>query len=299
MPEPELDFNDFKRHCETETIESAMLEDLYSGDITTEATVPDDHKSKGVIRAKSSGVIAGVRVAQVIFSMSKNPITFSVRKKDGDRVSAGDVVAEAVGKTETLLVCERTALNFMQRMSGIATKTAAFVELIKDTDAKLLDTRKTAPGLRFFDKEAVKIGGGTNHRVGLFDMMLIKDNHVDASGGVQEAIRRAKEYRKRKLLDVKIEVEVRSMDELQAALPFAPEIIMLDNFSVDELKKAVALVRAKKTSVQLEASGGVSKDTIRAIAETGVDFISVGELTHSVTAMDISMKISPITATAP
>ncbi len=297
MSEDALDLNDFIRHCEVETIESAMLEDLYSGDITTEATVPDDHRSKGVIRAKSSGVVAGIRVAQMIFSMSKNPITFTARKKDGDVVAAGDVLAEAVGKTETLLVCERTVLNFMQRMSGIATKTAEFVALIKHTKASLLDTRKTAPGLRFFDKEAVKLGGGINHRIGLFDMMLIKDNHIDASGSVQEAIRRAKEYRKRKMLDVKIEVEVRSLAELQAALPFTPDIIMLDNFSLGDLRKAVDVVRAKKASVQLEASGGVSKETIGAIAETGVDFISVGELTHSVTAMDISMKISPIGST--
>ncbi len=287
-------FAEFHTHCETEAIELAMLEDLYEGDLTTEATIPKAHRSKGVIRAKSDGVIAGVRVMTRIFSMSKNKMSVSIRKPDGERVKAGDVIAEITGSTETLLLCERTVLNFMQRMSGIATKTAEWTALIAHTKAKLLDTRKTAPALRYFDKEAVRIGGGLNHRFGLYDMMLIKDNHIDAAGGVAEAIRRAKDYRKRKGLDVNIEVEVRSQDELQDALRFSPDIILLDNFSLADLKKAVSVVRAKSPTVLLEASGGVSKERLCEIAETGVDFISAGELTHSVTAMDISMKIVPL-----
>lgn len=291
-------FADFHAHCETEAIELAMLEDLYEGDITTEAIIPKTHRSKGVICAKSEGVIAGVRVMERIFSMSKNKMSVNVRKPDGERVAAGDIIAEITGSTQTLLLCERTVLNFMQRMSGIATKTAEWTRLIAHTKAKLLDTRKTAPALRYFDKEAVKIGGGANHRFGLYDMMLIKDNHIDAAGSVAEAIRRAKDYRARKGLEVKIEVETRSQEEVQEAMRFAPDILLLDNFSLDALKKAVAYVRAKSSKVLLEASGGVSKETLCEIAETGVDFISAGALTHSVSAMDISMKITPLSNAA-
>lgn len=297
-PLPADAFAEFRTHCETEAIELAMLEDLYEGDITTEAIVPKSHRSRAIICAKSAGVIAGVRVMEKIFSMSKNKMNVVVRKQDGEHVQAGDVIAEITGSTETLLLCERTVLNFMQRMSGIATKTAEWVALIAHTPAKLLDTRKTAPGLRYFDKEAVRIGGGHNHRFGLYDMMLIKDNHIDAAGGVAEALRRAKEYRKQKRLDVKIEIEVRSHAELQEALRFAPDIVLLDNFSIEDLKKAVAFARAKSPTTLLEASGGVSQKTLCAIAETGVDFISAGELTHSVSAMDISMKIVPLSNVA-
>jgi nicotinate-nucleotide pyrophosphorylase (carboxylating) len=294
MPLSSDAFAEFHVHCETEAIELAMLEDLYEGDLTTEAIIPKTHRSKGIIRAKSDGVIAGVRVMTRIFSMSKNQMSVSIRKPDGERVKSGDVIAEISGSTETLLLCERTVLNFMQRMSGIATKTAEWTALIAHTKAKLLDTRKTAPALRYFDKEAVRIGGGLNHRFGLYDMMLIKDNHIDAAGSVGEAIRRAKDYRKRKGLAVKIEVEVRSQEELQDALRFSPDIILLDNFSLPDLKKAVGFVRSKSSTVLLEASGGVCKERLSEIAETGVDFISAGELTHSVTAMDISMKIVPL-----
>lgn len=292
--QPNPAFADFHTHCETEAIELAMLEDLYGGDITTEAIIPKTHRSRATIRAKSAGVVAGVRVMEKIFAMSKNKMSVVVHKPDGERVVPGDVIAEITGSTETLLLCERTVLNFMQRMSGIATKTAEWVALIAHTPAKLLDTRKTAPGLRYFDKEAVRIGGGHNHRFGLYDMILIKDNHIDAAGSIAEALRRAKAYRKQKQLDVKIEIEVRSQAELQEALRFAPDIILLDNFTIEELKKAVAFARAKSPHTLLEASGGVSQETLRQIAETGVDFISAGELTHSVRAMDISMKIVPL-----
>ncbi|MFN3393372.1 MAG: carboxylating nicotinate-nucleotide diphosphorylase [Candidatus Thermochlorobacter sp.] len=287
-------FAEFHAHCETQAIELAMLEDLYDGDLTTEAIIPKTHRSKGVIRAKSDGVIAGVRVMERIFSMSKNKMSIHVHKHDGEPVKSGDIIAEVTGSTETLLLCERTVLNFMQRMSGIATKTAEWVKLIAHTKAKLLDTRKTAPALRYFDKEAVRIGGGVNHRFGLYDMILIKDNHIDAAGSISEAIRRAKDYRMRKGLEVKIEVEVRSQEEVQEALRFSPDMLLLDNFSLDALKKAVTFVRAKSSKVLLEASGGVSQETLCQIAETGVDFISAGALTHSVSAMDISMKITPL-----
>ncbi|MBC8042782.1 MAG: carboxylating nicotinate-nucleotide diphosphorylase [Rhizobacter sp.] len=279
---------------ESEAILLAMLEDIFTGDITTDATVPSGHRSTGIIRAKSDGVIAGVRVAKLIFASSKFKMQFKTFFQDGSSVRAGDVIAEVQGSTSVLLQCERTVLNFMQRMSGIATRTREFTEAVEGTQAKILDTRKTAPALRLFDKEAVKLGGGTNHRFGLYDLMLIKDNHVDAAGGISEAIAQGKAYRKKKNLKVRIEVEVRSLGELREAVAATPEIILIDNFSPAELRKAVATARSINPQILLEASGGVNLKTVRRIAETGVDFISVGELTHSVTAMDISMKIIPL-----
>lgn len=288
---PTASFKSFRAACEADALGLALLEDVGSGDVTTAATIPPSHQSKAILRAKSGGVVAGLRVARLIFSSWSEPLKLTLKKKDGERVVAGDVIGEISGKTAPLLLLERTVLNLLQRMSGIATKTAAFVEAVEGTNAKILDTRKTAPALRYFDKEAVRIGGGTNHRFGLYDMVLIKDNHIDASGGIGVAIKRAKDYLKEHSLKAKIEVEVRSLNELREAIAHKPNIILLDNFSVAALREAVKLARDLNPNIKLEASGGVSLKTVRKIAETGVDFISVGELTHSVTAMDISMKI--------
>ncbi|MCS6988763.1 MAG: carboxylating nicotinate-nucleotide diphosphorylase [Chloroherpetonaceae bacterium] len=290
---PAANFAAFRRACEADALALAMLEDVGQGDLTTEAIIPSAHESRAVLLAKSDGVVAGLRVARLLLSSWSIPIKLSLRKKDGERVKAGDIIGELSGRTNLLLVTERTLLNLLQRMSGIATKTAMFVEAIKGTKAKILDTRKTAPGLRYFDKEAVKLGGGANHRFGLYDMILIKDNHIDAAGGVGVAIERAKAYLKRKSLKTSIEVEVRNLDELREAIAHKPNIVLLDNFSIDALAEAVRVARSLNPSVKLEASGGVTLSSARAIAETGVDFISVGELTHSVTAMDISMKLQP------
>jgi nicotinate-nucleotide pyrophosphorylase (carboxylating) len=288
-------FKSFQHACQVDALALALLEDVGEEDITTAATIPETHRSTAVLLAKSDGVVAGLRVVRLILSSWTDPPKLVLKKKDGERVSIGDVIGEITGKTAHLLMLERTLLNLLQRMSGIATKTAQFVQAVEGTQAKILDTRKTAPALRYFDKEAVKIGGGVNHRFGLYDMVLIKDNHSDAAGGVGIAIERAKDYLKRKSLKVKIEVEVRSLDELREAIAHRPHIILLDNFSLSELRVAVEAARQLNPNIKLEASGGVTLKTVRKIAETGVDFISVGELTHSVTAMDISMKIQAAT----
>lgn len=287
-------FNSFQDACRAEALGLALLEDVGQGDITTAATIPTTHRSKAVLLAKSDGVIAGLRVARLMLSSWREPLTFISRKSDGEHVDAGEVISEISGKTAHLLMLERTLLNLLQRMSGIATKTAAFVKAVQGTNARILDTRKTAPALRYFDKEAVKLGGGTNHRFGLYDMILIKDNHIDAAGGIGVAIERTRAYLKRKSLKAKLEVEVRTLDELREAVAHAPHFILIDNFSVSELRTAVRLARDLNPSIKLEASGGVTLKTVRKIAETGVDFISVGELTHSVAAMDISMKIKSV-----
>ncbi len=284
----------FQHACQADALALALIEDVGQADITTAATIPDTHRSKAILLAKSEGIIAGLRVARLILSSWPEPIQLITKKKDGERVYAGDVIGEISGRTAHLLMLERTLLNLLQRMSGIATKTATFVQAVQGTQARILDTRKTAPALRYFDKEAVRLGGGTNHRFGLYDMILIKDNHIDAAGGIGVAIERAKAYLKRKSLKAKIEVEVRTLDELREAVAHKPHIILLDNFSVPELRRAVRLARQLNPHIKLEASGGVTLKRVRAIAETGVDFISVGELTHSVTAMDISMKIKAI-----
>ncbi|ACF12726.1 nicotinate-nucleotide pyrophosphorylase [Chloroherpeton thalassium ATCC 35110] len=288
------DIHLFKEDCEQKAIELALEEDIFTGDITTDAIIEKSHQSKGIIKVKTDGVIAGIKVAEMIFERAGEPVKFVQYKIDGDIVYAGDVVAEVTASTSLLLRYERTVLNFMQRMSGIATTTRLFVERVHHTSANILDTRKTAPGLRFFDKEAVMLGGGGNHRVGLYDRILIKDNHVDAAGGIGEAIQRAYNYRETHDLQVQIEVEVRSLEELQEALAFKPDIILLDNFSLGELREAVHIVKSQGENVMTEASGNVTLETARSIAETGVDYISVGALTHSVIAMDISMKIKAL-----
>lgn len=286
------DCQDFYEGCRSRAVMLALEEDRYTGDVTTMATIDPEQHGSAVVTAKAEGVIAGLDVARQVFLACNPSLSVDMLRRDGERVSKGERVMEVHGLLAPIMLGERTALNFMQRMSGIATKTRQFVDLISHTGTRILDTRKTAPGLRYFDKEAVRIGGGRNHRYGLFDLILIKDNHIDSAGGVGPAINRARMYREKHNLDVRIEVEVRSLDELSGALACRPDIILLDNFPIDLLREAVEYVRSISASVELEASGNMSLETVRPVAETGVDFISVGELTHSVRALDLSMTIT-------
>lgn len=286
------DCHDFYEGCRSRAVMLALEEDRYTGDVTTMATIDPQQQGSAVVTAKEDGVIAGIDVAAQVFAACNPSLKLDVHHSDGDRVARGERVFDVHGLLAPILLGERTALNFMQRMSGIATKTRAFVDLVSHTGAKILDTRKTAPGLRYFDKEAVRIGGGRNHRFGLFDLILIKDNHIDAAGGVGQALNRARMYREKHGLDVKIEAEVRSLDELSGALACRPDIILLDNFTIDLMHEAVEYVRSMHSGVLLEASGNMSLHNVKAVAETGVDYISVGELTHSVRALDLSMTIT-------
>lgn len=265
-------------------IERALAEDLGSGDVTSEATIPQSHSSTAVMLAKQDMVLAGIDVARKVFLLLDPAIQFNAYAKDGGRISAGTVFANLSGNTRKLLAGERVALNLLQHMSGIATLTAAYVEKVKGLKAEILDTRKTLPGLRQLEKYAVKTGGGRNHRMGLYDMVLIKDNHIKAAGGIAKAAESVRKTGR----GLKVEVETGTLDEVREALNARADIIMLDNMPVAMMREAVALVAGKAL---VEASGNVTLETVRAIAETGVDYISSGSLTHSAPAADISMKI--------
>lgn len=271
-------------------IKQALREDIGSGDITTVATVSKNDKSEAEFLLKVSGVIAGLEVVRRVFSIYDESIIFTPLCKDGEKVNANTIIAKAEGSSASLLTTERTALNFLQRMSGIATMANNFSEEIKHTKAKIIDTRKTVPGLRMLDKLAVKLGGCENHRIGLFDMFLIKDNHIAASHGITNAINACIKYRDEQKTSFKIEVEVTNLVQLEEALKSDVDIIMLDNFEVEMMKKAVKIVNGK---CKLEASGGINLNNVKSIAESGVDFISVGALTHSVKALDISLNFKP------
>lgn len=271
-------------------IEEAILEDLGMGDITTDGIVPPELPGRGEIRVKEPGVVAGLAVVEMVFHFVDPEIIMKILCSDASHVEAGSVIGNVKGSFASLLKAERTALNILQRMSGIATMTAKFVDAVKGTNARITDTRKTPPGLRILDKLAVRVGGGVNHRFGLDDMALIKDNHVAAAGGIGPAIERCLQYLQQKKYIVRAEVETKNLDEVQQVLKYSGiHRIMLDNFSLDEMKRAVQMIDHK---VEVEASGNVSLDNVRAIAETGVDVISVGALTHSPKALDISMKIT-------
>jgi nicotinate-nucleotide pyrophosphorylase (carboxylating) len=270
-------------------IELAIREDVGTGDITTQAIFTDNIFAEGYFLVKEDGIIAGIDFAEKIFQNIDSSIEFKSDLVNGDRVTTGTIAAGVAGKASSLLTAERTALNFMQRMSGIATSTAAYIELIKHTNAKLLDTRKTVPGLRMIDKLSVLYGGGKNHRMGLFDMFLIKDNHIAIAGSIKNAIEACKLFRIKKNMDAKIEVEVTSREQIEEAIDAGADIIMLDNFEVKEMEFAVNQINKRCLT---EASGGVNLSTIKSIAETGVDFISVGAITHSVRALDISLELS-------
>lgn len=266
-------------------LKHALTEDIGSGDVTTLATIPDSQILYGEFLAKDDGVLAGLEVVKKIYKLLNKKIVFKILIPDGTKIKKGDIVASVEGHGRSIMIGERTVLNFLQRMSSIATTTAKYVDAVKDTNAIILDTRKTVPGLRFYDKLAVKIGGGQNHRFGLFDMYLIKDNHIVSAGSITKAFKLVQESNKNNLL---IEIEVKNLKELSEALSLKPDRIMLDNMNLDEMKKAVNLVNGL---VPLEASGGVNFNTVSKIAKTGVDYISIGALTHSVIALDISFNI--------
>lgn len=271
-----------------ELIDLAFAEDIGDGDHTTLCCIPDTAMGKSRLLIKEPGILAGVEIARKIFHRFDPDLKMTVYIEDGTAVKPGDVAFVVEGRVQSLLQTERLMLNVMQRMSGIATMTHRYVKKLEGLHTRILDTRKTTPGMRMLEKEAVKIGGGVNHRIGLFDMILLKDNHVDFAGGIDKAITRAKEYCKEKGKDLKIEVEVRNFDELQQVLDLGGvDRIMFDNFTPEMTKKAVDMVAGK---YETESSGGITFDTLRDYAECGVDFISVGALTHSVKGLDMSFK---------
>ncbi len=269
-------------------IELAFAEDIGDGDHTTLCSIPAEETGQSRLIIKEEGILAGVEIAKTIFHKFDNSLEIEVFLNDGAPVQPGDIAFVVSGKIQSLLQTERLVLNIMQRMSGIATITRKYVKRLEGTSTRILDTRKTTPGMRMLEKQAVKIGGGENHRIGLFDMILLKDNHVDFAGGIENAIRRAQTYLKEKNKSLNIEIEVRNLQELDEVLRVGGvDRIMLDNFTPELTREAVQIVDGR---VELESSGGITFDTIRTYAETGVDYISVGAITHSVKSLDMSLK---------
>lgn len=269
-------------------IDLSFSEDIGDGDHTTLCCIPEDAMGKSQLIIKEDGILAGIRIAKEVFHRFDASMQVQVLIEDGNHVKKGDVAMIVTGKVRSLLQTERLMLNIMQRMSGIATMTAKYVDRLKGTNTRVLDTRKTTPGMRMLEKEAVKIGGGVNHRIGLFDMILLKDNHIDFAGGIANALDRCAEYQREKGLHLKVEIEVRSFDEIRQVLNHGGvDRIMLDNFSVEDTRKAVEMINHR---YETESSGGITIDTLRDYAECGVDYISVGALTHSVAGLDMSFK---------
>lgn len=267
-------------------IKLAIEEDIATGDITTNSIVPINSKAVAEMKMKASGVISGLEIAKTVFEFLDKQINFTSFVKDGDKVEKGQIIARIEGSYRALLSGERTALNILQRMSGIATETNKYVSALTGTNTLILDTRKTAPGMRALDKKAVRDGGGTNHRVGLYDMVLIKDNHIKVAGGIPNAVKAVK---KSVQPGIKIEVEVTDMKEVMEAVECGADIIMLDNMYTEQMQEAVKYINKR---AKTEASGNMSLERVKEVASTGVDFISVGALTHSVKALDISMNIA-------
>ncbi len=265
-------------------VEDALKEDLgFVGDITTENLIADDHESKAILKFKEKGVLAGVPVVKKVFEKCDSEISINFFQKDGDIIEKGENIAEIRGKTSNILKGERTALNFLQRLSGIATKTAEYVGKIDDSSIRITDTRKTTPNLRILEKYAVKAGGGYNHRFGLYDAVMIKDNHIAAAGGIKKAV---KKIRAKIPHTVKIEVEVENFDQIKEAVNVEADIIMLDNMELEQMKKAVDYIGDRAI---IEASGGITLENIKAVSGTGVNIISIGALTHQLKAIDISL----------
>jgi nicotinate-nucleotide pyrophosphorylase (carboxylating) len=277
--------NDFRLAEVKPLIEFAFKEDIGTGDITTNSIIPDDLITKASMKAKAPGIIAGLNVAEYVFHLLDKNIIWEPLVSDGDRVEKGQIIVKIKGSYRALLTGERTALNFLQRMSGIATSTSRYVEAVKNFHTEILDTRKTVPGLRLLDKYAVKMGGGTNHRIGLYDMVLIKDNHIKVAGGIRNAVA---QVRKTTGNDIRIEVETTNLEEVNEALEMKVDMIMLDNMTNQMMSVAVKKINRK---AKVEASGNMTLERVKEVAETGVDYISIGALTHSVMAMDISMNI--------
>ncbi len=269
-------------------IENAFSEDIADGDHTTLSCIPHDAIGKAQLIVKEEGIISGIEIAKQVFHKFDPELKMEIFIKDGQHVVFGDIAFTIEGKRISILQTERLVLNIMQRMSGIATRTNYYVRLLDGLSTKILDTRKTTPGMRFLEKEAVKTGGGENHRMGLYDMIMIKDNHIDFAGGIAEAITKTKNYLKEKGKNLKIEVEARSIDEVKQIMDAGGiDRIMLDNFSYDDTRKAVKLIAGK---YETESSGGITEKTIRNYAECGVDYISVGALTHHIKSLDMSLK---------
>jgi nicotinate-nucleotide pyrophosphorylase (carboxylating) len=273
-----------------EFIRKSLQEDIGDGDHSTLACIPTDAQGKANLLVKEKGVIAGIEVAKRIYEIVDPTLELVFYKKDGDKVEVGDIVFQISGSSQSILTSERLVLNCMQRMSGIATQTDLVLRVIEGCNTKILDTRKTTPGIRFLEKWAVKIGGGENHRFGLYDMIMLKDNHIDYAGGIKNAIEKTKKYLHDSRRSLKIEIEVRNLQELQEVLHIGGvDRIMLDNFTPERLREALVLI---PKSYETEASGGITIDNIRPYAETGVQFISIGALTHSVKGLDLSLKAS-------
>ena len=283
-----MNVQETKEQLIADLIRLAFAEDIGDGDHTTLCCIPPTEMGKSHLLIKGDGVLAGVDIAERIFHTFDPELKMTVFIHDGAEVKKGDIAFEVEGKVQSLLQTERLMLNVMQRMSGIATMTRKYVKALEGTKTRVLDTRKTTPGMRILEKEAVRIGGGVNHRIGLFDMILLKDNHVDFAGGIEAAITRCHQYLKEKGKDLKIEIEVRNFDEIQQVLNVGGvDRIMLDNFTPADTKKAVEMIGGR---YEIESSGGITFDTLRDYAECGVDFISVGALTHSVKGLDMSFK---------
>jgi nicotinate-nucleotide pyrophosphorylase (carboxylating) len=273
-----------------ESIRNALREDIGSGDVTVRSVIPAGHSSRAVLSAKQDLVLAGLPFAERTFLLVNSSLKFVAKKKDGDRVMKGEPVAEVRGDTGSLLQAERVALNILQRLSGIATLTSRFVSELGGHKVRIVDTRKTTPGFRVFEKYAVRAGGGYNHRFGLFDGLLIKDNHIRAAGGLKKAVRRARANAHHLL---KVEAEVRNITEVREALSAGVDMIMFDNMPLERMRRAVSLIRSSSPGTIIEASGNVGLDSLREIASSGVDLISVGEITHSAAAVDINMSMKP------
>lgn len=266
-----------------------LQEDIATGDISSIATIPMDHQSKGILHVKETGLVAGLPIVELIFLEVDSELRFTTCVEEGSLAVKGTIIAEVSGRTHSILMAERLALNLLQRLSGIATKTQSFVDALDGLPVRLADTRKTTPGLRSLEKYAIRVGGGYNHRFGLYDAVMIKDNHIKASGGITNAIHTA---RKRIPHTMKIEVETENMLQVEEALGAGADIIMLDNMSPPNMSIAVRRIREVATHIVIEASGGVSLETLKSIALTGVDVISVGSLTHSIRSLDISLDLN-------
>jgi len=273
-----------------ELIKTALAEDIGDGDHSTLACIPPDAVGAARMVAKQAGIVCGTEVGERVFALVDGSLKVTVMKHDGEPVAVGDTVMTVEGHSGSILTAERTVLNFMQRLSGIATETSRMVQMLDGLDTKLLDTRKTTPNMRLLEKYAVHCGGGTNHRIGLYDMVMLKDNHIDFAGGIEQAIDRTRQYLKEKGKALKIEIEVRSLDELQRVLEHGGvDRIMLDNFDLATLREAVRRIKAWPVRYETEASGGINDSTLRPYAETGVDYISVGALTHHIKSLDLSL----------
>jgi len=271
-------------------LDIAIAEDIGEGDHTSLATLEPDQLGKAVLLAKQDGILAGVEIAKIVFHKIDSHLKFCVFKKDGDAIYDGDRIFEVEGNAIAILMAERLALNIVQRLSGIATQTREYIKKIEGLPTKILDTRKTTPGMRLLDKYAVKVGGGTNHRIGLYDMILIKDNHIDFAGGIEIAIDRVHRYLQQKNLSLKIEIEARSLEDVRKILnKGGVHCILLDNFTPEQTRDAVVMINGR---YETESSGNITLDNVREYAECGVDYISIGALTHHIRSLDFSLKVS-------